>query len=83
MFCPLEATSLSLELMSSFFVVLLGNNSFLFFSFMGDLTKNWSNLSLNEREGVGFTLRNQFRSAEFIIAAKVFDETCLKHGCGG
>ena len=63
--------------MSSFFVVLLGNNSFFFFSFMEDLTKNWSNLSLNEREGVGFTLRNQFRSAEFIIAAKFLTKHVL------
>ena len=37
---------------------------------MEDLTRTWNNLSLNERDGSGFTLHNRLRSAEYILAAK-------------
>ena len=37
---------------------------------MEDLTSTWNNLSLNEREGSGFTLHNRLRSLEYILVAK-------------
>ena len=44
---------------------------------MEDLTKTWSNLSLNKREGSDFTLHNNHRSSEFIIVAKFLTRRVL------
>ena len=44
---------------------------------MEELTSTWNNLSLNEREGSKFTLQNQHRSVEFIIAAKFLTKRML------
>ena len=44
---------------------------------MEELTNTWSNLSLNEREGNRFTLQNQHRSLEFIIAAQFLTKRVL------
>ncbi|XP_075665270.1 uncharacterized protein LOC142634918 [Castanea sativa] len=44
---------------------------------MEELTSSWNNLSLNEREGSKFTLQNQHRSVEFIIATKFLTKRVL------
>ena len=44
---------------------------------MEELTNTWSNLSLNEREGNRFSLQNQHRSSEFIIADKFLTKRVL------
>ena len=55
-----------------------------FFSFdcffvlsMEDLTRSWNKLSLDEREGSRFILKNQLRSSEFILAAKFLTKCVL------
>ena len=55
-----------------FFVGLLGNTRI-----MEDITKSWDNLSLNEREGSDFTLKDNLRSSEFITAAKFLTRRAL------
>ena len=45
---------------------------------MEEITKTWNNLSLNEREGLGFTLQSKLRSSEFLIAAKFLTKQVLK-----
>lgn len=45
--------------------------------FMEDLTKTWSKLSLNEREGSGLTLRNNLRSSGFLLATKFLTRRVL------
>ena len=44
---------------------------------MEELTQSWSGLSLNDREGSKFILKNQLRSSEFIIAAKFLTKRVL------
>lgn len=63
-----------------FFFLFLIFFSILFLPFshsMEELTSTWNNLSLNEREGSKFTLQNQHRSAEFIVAAKFLTKRVL------
>ena len=38
---------------------------------MEDLTKNWNNLALSEKENTGFVLPKVHKSREFIIAANI------------
>ena len=65
-------------------LLLLGGvgNSFLLlffclFLFMEDLTRSWNKLSLDEREGSRFILKNQLWSSEFIIVAKFLTKRVL------
>ena len=54
-------------------VSLLRSVNFSFFSSlltMEDLTKNWSELSLSDREHAGFVLPKIHKSGEYIIAVK-------------
>ena len=44
---------------------------------MEDLTKNWSELSLSNREHVGFVLPKIHKSGDYIIAAKFFTSRYL------
>lgn len=44
---------------------------------MEDLTRSWNKLSLDEREGSRLILKNQLRSAEFILVAKFLTKSVL------
>ena len=44
---------------------------------MEEITKTWNNLSLNNREGSGFTLQNKLKSFEFLMAAKFLTKRVL------
>ena len=44
---------------------------------MDDLTKNWTRLTLFDREGPGYCLNEECDSEEFIIAAKFLTERVL------
>lgn len=50
---------------------------FVSFLFLEDLTRAWNKLSLDEREGSRFVLKNQLRSLEFIIATKFLTKCVL------
>lgn len=50
---------------------------FVSFLFLEDLTRAWNKLSLDEREGSRFILKNQLWSLEFIIATKFLTKCVL------
>lgn len=50
---------------------------FVSFLFLEDLTRAWNKLSLDEREGSRFVLKNQLQSLEFIIATKFLTKCVL------
>ena len=50
---------------------------------MEDLTKNWNNLSLSDKEDTGFVLPKVHKSRDFIIAAKFLNFTLPADGSRG
>ena len=91
--CPQEITSLSPELVvfilsgvwdtmvfffsCVFLLFLLGSFIVSPVFSMEEITRSWNNLSLDEREGSRITLKNTFRSSEFILAAKFLTKRVL------
>lgn len=88
-FCSLEVTSLSQELVGFFFQGISGNTTNLFqvflswFVFLGflfsidDLTEHWKNLSLSKREGPGLSLKEEQAVTKFILAVKFLTKRAL------
>lgn len=67
------------ELVGLFFRGVVVNTHLFSFSVltMDNITKAWSNLSLNDGEENRFTLKNSSRSSEFFIAAKFLTKRAL------
>ena len=57
--------------------ILSQNVSYVLFSLMKDLTRQWNGLSLTHQEEPKFQLNNDLATTEYIIAAKFFTKRAL------